>query len=111
MPHCIIEHSKSLTTTLPISTMMDKIFTIMNKTNCFTATAIKVRAKSFEYERIEGKCSSFIHVTIKILEGRPQELRQAITSAIFDYLHTILNPQDTQISVDCHEMDAETYKK
>ena len=32
MPHCIIEHSKSLTTTLPMPAMMDKIFTIMNET-------------------------------------------------------------------------------
>ena len=91
--------------------LMDAIFNIMNDTKLFSSTAIKVRAKGYEDERIEGDCTNFVHVTIKILEGRPLKLRQAITTAIFDYLHTILNPQDTQISVDCHEMTKETYKK
>ena len=83
MPHCIIEHSSSLSSTVDFPDLMNTIFNIIESTKLFSPEAIKVRCLPFDLTRIEGNCSTFIHVTIKILDGREKNAKKQITSTLF----------------------------
>ena len=111
MPHCIIEHSSSLNQSIDFDALMDTVFNVMNNTELFSPTAIKVRCLSFDKQRIEGNCDSFIHITLNILKGRPAEAKLHITKTVFEHLKTIADTEKTQLSVNIHDMDPDFYQK
>ena len=111
MPHCIVEHSRSLNRSVSISSLMDDIFDIMTETGLFDPAAIKVRAHDYDMERIAPPCTSFIHVTIKIVEGRPVAAKESICKLVFDCLHTYVDDAHTQVTVYLEDMAAHLYQK
>lgn len=119
MPHLIVEHSYDISSE-PITQLQQDIQVIMSQSEGnFTIEACKTRAFVFGDYRVGALNqdeSSFIHITLKILQGRTLEARKALSDKIMTYLDQFVANQNLttkrcDISVDIVEMDKETYGK
>lgn len=118
MPHIIIEHSKDI---LAIEELFKKIPEILesHKEGNFALEACKARAISFDKYMVGSKNqdnSAFLHVSVKILEGRSLEVKTKVAKEIADYITKFLKQQNLKkervdLSVDLIDMTKETYQK
>jgi len=116
MPHIIIEHSLDISKE-PIITLQKNIrdsFKALPDYSDFDQC--KFRSLGFEQYlvgKLDQEMSSFIHVTAKILEGRPEEIRKNLSDKIFYNIQTsfklISKKARLDISVEIFEMNASTY--
>ncbi len=118
MPHIIIEHSQYFDENkiLIIGKNIQKIMGDMPFAN-IDPDQCKIRGISYQnYQVGLAKNADFIHVSIKILTGRSNEVRKDLSGQVFDWLTKYYQENLTRhyrcdISVDVIEMDRETYKK
>jgi 5-carboxymethyl-2-hydroxymuconate isomerase len=63
----------------------------------------------------EGAPAGFAHCTVGILTGRPMELRQQISDAMYEEMRThfamSLENQEVSLTLELREMERETYRK
>ena len=119
MPHLIVEHSYDIASE-PITQLQQDIQVIMSQSEGnFTIEGCKTRSFTFgDYfvGSLNQEESSFIHITLKILSGRSQEVRKALSDKIMTYLDQFVSNQNLSskrcdISIDICEMEKETYGK
>lgn len=109
MPHIIIEYSNSLKEQMHAANLLQKAHQAVLDSNLFTPAAVKARSLGFDdYILHEG--SSFIHVTVSILQGCSVEERLHLSESVFSVVKEAVADAD-KISVNIHEMNKETYKK
>ena len=109
MPHCIIEYSSDLENGI-VSTVIQTINEILIASDLFDPRTIKVRALPFSKYLTGGETKSFVHVTLKLLSGRTEELRSQLSQDILDLLINTFKSVE-KISVDIVEMNRNCYKK
>jgi len=78
MPHCIVEHSSNLEPQ-PILTA---VFQGACESELFEASDIKVRSSSFEHYQTGNVQSTFIHIVLKILDGRTIEQKAKLSELV-----------------------------
>lgn len=84
MPHCIIDYSEKLFEPNTVSELLHHVFDAMATSQLFDVKTIKVRARPFDYYLSATAHSSFIAVTIKILEGRTALEKQRLATSVLD---------------------------
>lgn len=112
MPHNVIEYSQGIEQHISIPDLCKSLHQVVLDAGVFSAAAIKTRAKSYDVH-VHGEDHAenpFIHVTCSILTGRDLDIRQKLSAALFEKAQQLL-PEITNISVNVHEMDKETYRK
>ncbi len=120
MPHVIVEYSANFpkNSIQEIQTEIQKIMASVTEGN-FDPDQCKCRSFSFD-EYLVGlpnqTTSSFIHVSIKILDGRSLEARKKLSTKVIEFLQKTfaelnLQTKRCDISVDVVEMEKETYQK
>ena len=105
MPHITIEHSKCID---------EKI-----EGGNFKVAGCKARSISFDKYYVAGKnqqTTSFCHVTIKILEGRSDEIKAELAQTTAEFTKKALENRDNlkeqnDLSVDIVDLDKKTYQK
>ena len=119
MPHLIVEHSADIKKN-SVQKLQQEIQSIMNGVEGnFDADQCKCRSFSFdEYfvGRPDQSSSSFIHITLKVLSGRSDEVRANLSAKISEFTNKFfadLNIPNKRcdISVDILEMERATYQK
>jgi len=119
MPHIIAEHSADISSA-SINNFLPEIQKILAKTKegNFDLEACKTRAVSFGGYFVGSsseKSSSFLHITIKILEGRSAEVKKIVAKEVLEAGKIFLQAQKlksrTDLSVDIVDMERETYQK
>lgn len=119
MPHITIEHSANFSAK-DIKDLGKNIINTMSKITegNFSKDQCKARGQSFANFTIgdfDESNSTFLHITVKILEGRSAEVRQKLSQQILELTQNSFKDKFTaqrnDISVDVVEMEKETYRK
>lgn len=120
MPHIIIEHSKCIDEKI-IDQLLQEIPSQMEQieNGNFSVLGCKTRATSFNKYYVAGKnqeTTSFCHITIKILEGRSDEIKITLAQKIGELAQNLLKSRQNikeknDLSVDIVDMDKNTYQK
>ena len=118
MPHITIEHSCDIPKKTIIKLQQDIRDLFKSLPDYFDFDQCKFRSLSFEQYlvgNLDQDYSSFIHISTKILEGRPEEIRKKLSDQIFNNLNEnlriILQKKRFDISVEIFEMTGSTYNK
>ena len=120
MPHIIIEHSACIDEKI-IDQMLVKIPNLMSeiKGGNFEIAGCKARAIGFDRYYAAGQspsASSFTHITIKILEGRSNQIKLELAQKIGDFAKKLLEnrknlKKSNDLSIDIVDLDKSTYQK
>jgi len=119
MPHIIIEHS--------IDFSSKEIIELANQ---IQKTCFEIQGGNFDYDQFKirhisfnnygvganGINANFIHISIKILQGRTLEIKKQLSENCFKLLQNFqqnsgLNHKRCDLSLDIIEMDRELYQK
>ena len=110
MPHFIIEHGNALATEVEIQSAMQTVADCVQTYDFMEAKNVKVRLLPFtHFLALDGR-SSFIHITVRILEGRTDEMKTQISTSLRDAFDQAFEKVES-ISVDIVDMNATCYKK
>ena len=111
MPHIIIEYSGHLDGTQCMTGVCQTLFDTAAASGVFPdLSAIKVRAIPCPFSRIGSEPQSFVHATIRLLAGRDDATKAALTQSILAALDQML-PDVGSLSVDIKDIDTATYAK
>lgn len=112
MPHIIIEHSQPVCKDLRECALAHALHQLVLDTGHFSPDAVKTRTIAYEACLVgeAAQAFDFVHVTVKILEGRDESVRSKLADDVFAALKEKL-PNISKISVDVHEMNKATYRK
>ena len=111
MPHCIIEYTPN--SAIAVSELVTTVHQVMIDSGLFDTAAIKTRAYAVNDYVLGASApqqSDFIHIIIRLLDGRTMAQKQALTSSMAKTLRTHL-PTVASITVDIVDMLRETYAK
>lgn len=118
MPHIITEHSSDISQEKIIKLQQDIRDIFQSIPDYFDYDQCKFRFLKFDQYlvgKLDQETSSFIHITAKILEGRPEEVRKDLSDKIFKNIQNnfpkLSNKDRLDISVEIFEMDKNTYNK
>jgi len=108
MPHCIIEHSSTLTS----NDLLPLVFQGALDSQLFAddGSDIKLRALSFNDYQTGTIKSDFIHIVLKILSGRSGDDKQKLSALVLAQISS-LNFKDCSITVEVVDMDKASYSK
>ncbi|WP_343699685.1 5-carboxymethyl-2-hydroxymuconate Delta-isomerase [Caulobacter sp.] len=112
MPHCTVEYTRNLDARGDIPGLLAKLAAkFRDSDGVFPIGAIRVRAiRLDEYVIADGAADdAFVHITVKIGEGRPAEFRKAFFDAFFDiakdHLAPVFDERGTALSMYVEEVD------
>jgi len=110
LPHCIIEYSSTLESSLSPSRLVDVVHQSTLDSGLFDASHIKTRALAYDYFQLADKYQDFIHVTIRMHSGRTAQQKQLLTAEILQSLEN-LKVTSITITVEAVDMHSESYAK
>lgn len=112
MPHCTVEYTSNLSVDGDIPGLLAKLAAkFRDSDGVFPIGAIRVRALRLdEYVIADGAADdAFVHITVKIGQGRPAEFRKAFFDAFFDiakeHLSPVFDARGTALSMYVEEVD------
>ena len=107
MPHCIIEFSNDLNT--QIKETVKIVTTDIENSGLFNRRTIKTRAIPIDNYLVGGIEESFIHITVKMLEGRNNVQKKELSQCI---LRSVMKLYDIEnISVEIMDLHTYSYSK
>lgn len=110
MPHCIIEYSGNLDSSLQAGELVKAVNDGVIQSGLFKEKTIKTRAKAYTSYSVGGELKDFVHVDIHIFSGRSPEKRRALSSTVLDKLEAAI-PDVDDITVNIIEDDKQAYAK
>lgn len=110
MPHCIIEYSDTLETILCPNELMRSVYLGALSSELFDADDIKTRLVSFQHFASGDIKQDFIHVVLKILSGRSNEQRKALSNSVLTELNR-LPLSSISLTVEVVEIEKSSYSK
>ena len=112
MPHFMIEYSGNLDGVVDVSGLCEAIRAAAAGIEAFPVPGIRVRAfRADHFAMADGDPKhGFIDISIRLREGRPQEVKEAATQAIFAaaeaFLEPVLKSRSLALSVEMRDIDA-----
>ncbi len=107
MPHIIVEYTGDIK-----DEMLGALHSNLAAQDTINLAAIKTRALKVERAIIgDGAHAHFVHITVKLLSGRPETLRQKIGADLQAIALEHINAETTALSIEVAEMDPATYVK
>jgi len=110
MPHLVIEYARKLEEKVSIAALVSSAQEAMSRSGLFAPHTIKTRALPYEQFIAGEKGGSFIHAEIRLLEGRSEREREALSSAVFNCLCQFADGVPA-VTVEVREMDSSCYSK
>ncbi|PKG99039.1 5-carboxymethyl-2-hydroxymuconate Delta-isomerase [Paraglaciecola sp. MB-3u-78] len=110
MPHCIIEYSKNLENSMPINELVRVVHSSVFASGLFEESSIKARAIEFIHFQTGLSDTPFIHITLKILQGRDHQQKKDLTKLVLDTLSEVI-PAPLSLSVEVMDIEKVSYKK
>ncbi len=111
MPHCIIEHSDDLLENVNQRQLIAAVLAGAKKSELFQLDHIKLRTQAYEYyQKGDVQQANFIHVTIRILQGRTIEQRRSLSEKVLQEFDT-LALKNVTMTVEIIEMETASYSK
>ena len=110
MPHFIIEHANALITDVDIQDVLQITLDCGGRMDFINKDDIKVRLLPYTHILAGDGRTSFLHVTVYLLDGRPDALKEMLSIALRDDLDKQF-PNIQSISIDVRDMNRACYKK
>lgn len=108
MPHCLIEYDSPLEQVLDVNQLLETVHEAVSSSELFDKTYVRSRLQPFFGFRMGAEKSHFIHVTIKLMQGRSDkektELNQQVGLAI-----QALALDDVVLSCECVDIHTPSY--
>lgn len=108
MPHCIIEHSASVSS----SELIPLVFSGALASGLFSVDGsdIKVRAIEYDHYAVGTSSADFVHVVVKLLSGRTAQQKKKLSDVVIENLSTA-TLMNCSITVEVVDMDRDPYRK
>lgn len=114
MPHLVIEYAHKLEQNISIPALISAAHQAIDETALFARHTIKTRAVAYRHYIAggaqEGASDSFIHAEVRILSGRDDKQREALSCAVFNCLCRFAR-EVAAVTVEVREMDRNCYSK
>lgn len=110
MPHCIVEYSQNLEQEVPPADWLEVVKAACLASGIFEGPDVKLRGIPYKNFMTSGKEDAFVHVTIRMLSGRPIEQRRALSHLVLEALESF-SLKDVSFTVEVCEMERDTYAK
>lgn len=101
MPHCVIEYSTSLETRA--DELVATVFQAVSTSPLFDAKTVRVRASAYEHYQLGEASAHFLHITIRLLQGRNDEQKTRLTQRVTEAVQA-LHLSDAMLSCECVEI-------
>ena len=117
MPHCILEYSNNIVTTVNTKQFFHELHQLLVTEAGIDISNIKSRTVVYDQFFIgDGRDDhAFIHLTVSILSGRHSKEKQNLGHKILAYLATVFATSkekvNCSITLELREMERETYFK
>ncbi|NRD72451.1 5-carboxymethyl-2-hydroxymuconate Delta-isomerase [Shewanella sp. VB17] len=110
MPHCIVEYSTDLEERFNPSVLVDLVYQGAFSSKLFEGPDIKIRALPYVYYQTGERKQAFIHVSIRLLEGRTQDKKMKLSNLVLEKL-TLLDLEQTSLTVEIIDIERASYAK
>ena len=110
MPHFVFEYSRQNCDAKTVKKLLATAHEVGAASNVMSADDIKARAIGYDDFQFAGDIDSFVHVTIRLLEGRTDAQKESLSVQMRTRLRAML-PDVDSISVDIRDMNPIAYKK
>ncbi|SDJ61408.1 5-carboxymethyl-2-hydroxymuconate Delta-isomerase [Microbulbifer yueqingensis] len=110
MPHLVIEYAEKLEDSISIPALVSTAQEAMHRSGLFAPHTIKTRALPYRHFIAGEKGGSFIHAEVRLLDGRDEREREALSSAVFNALCQFADGVPA-VTVEVREMDPACYSK
>jgi len=110
VPHCIIDYSATLVTKVSPKALLNAAYIGTLNSQLFIADDIKGRLVPFQHFTSGTSQQDFIHVVIKILSGRTNKQRKALSNAVLTEF-TKLSLSSISLTVEVVEIEKYSYSK
>jgi 5-carboxymethyl-2-hydroxymuconate isomerase len=110
MPHIVFEYSNDLDSKVKESGSIKIAHETVTASGLFNPEAVKARSVSYADYVLPPGAKNFLHITVSILTGRDEQERKSLSQSVFDAVKNAI-PDVDKLSVNIHEMDADSYTK
>lgn len=109
MPHIIIEHSQSTAGEIDLNKLANSLHQELSEKETISLSNIKTRCHLAKNVIIgENSSKKFLHITVKLLSGRSEELKKEIADSLFEKIEKFTK-NNSYVSVEV--VDLQTYRK
>lgn len=112
MPHLSVDYSPNLEEQADIAGLCEVLRETAAKLDAFPTAGVRVRAfRADHYAVADGDPENgYIDISVRLREGRPQEVKEAATQALFDavtaHLAGLLATRPVMVSLEMRDIDA-----
>ncbi|SHJ30396.1 5-carboxymethyl-2-hydroxymuconate isomerase [Shimia gijangensis] len=112
MPHFIVEYSANLEPEVDVAQLCEAIRATAAKIDTFPTAGIRVRAfRADHYAIADGNLKhGFVDISIRLREGRAQDVKEAASTEIFETARAFLAPvmahRPVALSLEMRDIDA-----
>lgn len=112
MPHFVIEYSANLEPAVDVAALCEVVRAAAAGMECFPTPGIRVRAfRADHFAMADGAAQhGFVDVSIRLREGRPQDVKEAASTGIFEAIRAFLAPymedHSLALSLEMRDIDA-----
>ncbi|MFK5998085.1 MAG: hypothetical protein QM492_08245 [Rhodobacterales bacterium] len=110
MPHFIVEHADALQNDSDCNDALKIVLDCGASMDFIKRDDIKTRLVPYSHILAGDGRTSFIHITVFLLAGRPDALKETLSIALRDVLD-LRFPRVQSISIDIRDMNPVCYKK
>jgi len=110
MPHLIIEYSADVADQVAIRDIVDAAHDGAMSSELFPEYDIKTRAIAYRDHRTGQTRDSFVHVTVRLLDGRSDEQKAMLGEAVLGCIEPLL-PRVASVGVEIVDMHRASYRK
>ena len=110
MPHCIIEYSNSIEPIADVSALVKSVYQGALASALFAPEDIKCRATPYAHCYSGSNSSNFIHVVLKILQGRDDQQKADLSRHVLTALEA-LPFTDISLTVEVVDIASSSYQK
>lgn len=114
MPHCVIEYSADLAQVPEFApTLLRGVHQTVCDSALFDLPSVKSRLQACEWfcSGEDAAATPFVHVTVKLLQGRSAEQKKLLAASIVCYLSGLELPAGVSFTADMVDMDSVAYAK
>lgn len=110
MPHVIIEYAKDLANDSQLEALLNVVHQAVSDSHLFEVDNIKTRMIPVTHYRVGRDAGKFIHVQLRIHQGRNENQKRTLTHAILKAIQT-QKLTVTVVTVEVVDMDRVSYAK
>lgn len=110
MPHCVVEYASSLRSEVEPKSILNAVYQGALRSSLFEPSDIKVRAVAYDDHQAGDIELNFIHVSMKILDGRSTEQKHKLSNLVLDELR-LFGLANISLTVEVYDIERATYAK